>query len=499
MNRRYVAVWLSHLATDHRIILQPELADTAFVLAAPERGRMVIKAADRNAEKQGLETGMAVADARAVFPSLMVLDEKPELARKTLDELAEWCIRFTPIVATDPPDGLVLDSTGCTHLWGGEHAYLKDLLAKLRSKGYATRAAMADTIATAWAVARYSPAASLIPAGGQAAVLAALPPAALRLEAGISERMQKLGFYRIGRFMEMPRSVLRRRFGQDLLVRLDQALGHTGEIIEPIRPAAPYQERLPSLEPIRTAAAIEFGLRKLLEALCQRLAKENKGLRKALLTCYRIDGEIQQIEIGTSSPSSSVEHLFRLFQLKIASIRPALGIDLFELDAPVVEDTDPFQETLWNISGSNDQAAIAELLDRLTARGGRDIVRRYLPQEHYWPERSIKKVSSLTEKPQTAWRTDRPRPVNLLPHPELIQVTAPIPDYPPMQFRYRDKVHKIRKADGPERIEQEWWIAHGLHRDYYCVEDEDGARYWIFRLGPYDENTPEWFIHGFFA
>ena len=82
--------------------------------------------------------------------------------------------------------------------------------------------------------------------------------------------------------------------------------------------------------------------------------------------------------------------------------------------------------------------------------------------------------------------------------PEYIEVTAPVPDYPPMLFRYKGKLHKIIKADGPERIEQEWWLQDGQHRDYYAVEDEEGYRYWLFRLGHYDENY-QWFIHGFFA
>jgi protein ImuB len=127
-------------------------------------------------------------------------------------------------------------------------------------------------------------------------------------------------------------------------------------------------------------------------------------------------------------------------------------------------------------------------------------IRRYLPDEHHLPEKSVKPALSLTEEPTIAWRTDPPRPLQLLSPPEQIEVTAPIPDYPPMLFRYKGKIHKIRKADGPERIEQEWWIARGRHRDYYYVEDEEGKRYWLFRSGHYDEaGSYKWFLHGFFA
>jgi protein ImuB len=403
------------------------------------------------------------------------------------------------MVAIDLPDGLILDISGCAHLWDGERPYLKEIITKLKGSGYHVRAAIADTIGTAWAVSRYGQIKAIIEAGAQADALQPLPPAALRVEPAIQERMHKLGFYQIKSFISMPRSVLRRRFGQPLLDRLAQALGEVREPIECFQPIQPYVERLPCLEPIRTAVGIEIALKKLLEMLCVRLLQEGKGLRKAVLKGYRIDGNMEQMDIGTNYPSRNVVHLFRLFELKIKTIRPGLGIELFLLEAPVVEALSEQQETLWNITQGSENKVIMNLLDRIGVRVGMDKIHRYLPDEHHWPERSIKLAVSLQEKSTVAWRSDLPRPVNLLPKPERIEVTAPIPDYPPMLFRYKGKIHKISKADGPERIEQEWWLQQGLHRDYYCVEDESGARYWIFRLGHYGEDNPEWFIHGFFA
>jgi protein ImuB len=299
----------------------------------------------------------------------------------------------------------------------------------------------------------------------------------------------------------MGRSVLRRRFGDNFLLRLDQALGNEDEPLQLLHPVEPYHERLPCLEPICTATGIEIAIKQLLENLCRRLQGEGKGLRTAVLKCYRVDGQLAGADIGTSRASHHVEHLFKLFELKIASIEPALGIELFTLDAPKVEDVQPEQEILWSPEGCGlDDMNLAELLDRLANKVGPGSISRYLPREHYWPERSIKPALSLTEKPTTAWRTDRPRPSLLLPQPERIEVTAPIPDYPPMLFIYKNKIHHIKKADGPERIEREWWIEAGEHRDYYYVEDEKGQRFWLFRSGHYSgDRTDQWFIHGFFA
>ncbi|WP_118975757.1 Y-family DNA polymerase [Taibaiella koreensis] len=499
MAGRFVVIWFPHLTTDRFISRQPELKDMSFVLAAPERGRMVIRAASIPAEASGITSGMVVADAKALLPSLVVIDDRSELAGKLLAYLAEWCLRYTPVVAVALPDSLILDIRGCAHLWGGEQVYLKDILSKLNNMGYDARAAIADTIGAAWAVCRYGKVSPFVDAGAQLEALLPLPPAALRLEPATLQRMQKLGLYRISSFIQMPRNVLRRRFGPLLLERLDQALGQLKEPIEPIRPVEPYQERLPSQEPIRTATGIKIALQRLLETLCKRLVMEGKGLRKAVFKGYRIDGKLQQIEIGTNAASCNVDHLFRLFELKVTTIAPALGIELFILEAPVVEDLSKVQQTMWQSGREQADKKIAELLDRMTARGGMDIIHRYLPAEHYWPERSVKVAVSLDEKPATAWRTELPRPVHLLPVPELIEVAAPIPDYPPMLFIYKGTVHKITRADGPERIEQEWWIENSLHRDYYQVEDDKGARYWLFRLGHYDEGDPQWFIHGFFA
>ncbi|MFD2161154.1 Y-family DNA polymerase [Paradesertivirga mongoliensis] len=500
MQKRYAAIWFRHLTTDWLTLHRPELKQLPFVLAATEHNRKVITAATSLAESQGIQVGMAVADAKAMIPDLLVFDEKPAREKRLLKALAEWCIRYTPFVALDLPDGLILDISGCTHLWGGEKTYLKDIVTRLRGSGYDVRAAIADTVGTAWAVSRFGQVSPVIESGAQASALLPLPAAALRLDSNILTRLQKLGLYQIGSFIGMPRSALRRRFGEDLLLRLAQALGQTEEYIQPIVVPEPWQERLPCMEPIRTAAGIEIAIKQLLETLCLRLQQEGKGIRTAILKCYRVDGKIQQVEIGTNKASHHVQHLFKLFELKISSIAPGLGIELFTLEALKVEGVSILQEALWGGNPGLDDEKVAELLDRITAKVGTGTIHRYLPDEHYWPERSIKPAASLQEPAITTWRSDRPRPLRLLATPAPVDVTAPIPDYPPLMFRYKGEVHHIRKADGPERIEREWWLEGGEHRDYYNVEDRNGQRYWLFRSGHYDTSEKkQWYLHGFFA
>jgi protein ImuB len=500
MGHRFVTIWFRSLKTDWFSIRQPSLRKIPFVLCAPDHGRMIITAMNEPAHLQGVEIGMVVADARAIIPSIQVLDDETGLQERLLNAIANWCIRYTDIVSINLPDGIIMNTTGAAHLWGGEESYIRDINLRLHRRGYDVRATMADTIGASWAISHYGDESPIIKSGRQMEALLALPPSSLRIEMTSTERLHKLGLHQIRHFLNMPRSALRRRFGKDLLLKLDQAMGYQDEPIISIQPPEPFRERLPCLEPIVTAKGIEIALQRLLEIICERLQKEGMGIRKAVFSGFRVDGKIEKIEIGTHRASHHVVHLYKLFENKISTIEPELGIELFMIEALKYEKISPHQEKIWDSACGLEDTGFSELMDRLANRFGNEPIRRFLPAEHYLPEKSFKESESLSETSISPWIAERPRPVQLLPRPQLIEVTAPIPDYPPMHFRYLGKLHKIIKADGPERIEQEWWIQEGPHRDYYSVEDEDGRRYWLFRSGHYSEEiTPKWFIHGFFS
>ena len=241
-------------------------------------------------------------------PSVEVFPDDPVAEEKLLKDLAEWCLRYSPVVATDSPNGLILDISGCPHLWGGELPYLQSITTRFRKGGYDVRAAIADTIGTAWAAAHYGKNEMIIEPGKQADALFPLPPAALRLDSSTLQRMEKLGFRQIGQFIGIPRLNLCRRFGETILVRLEQALGTMPEPLKPVQPAPVYLERLPCLEPIRTATGIEIALKRLLEPLCERFFSEGKGMRTGIFKGYRMDGETVQISIGTNRASRNAAH-----------------------------------------------------------------------------------------------------------------------------------------------------------------------------------------------
>lgn len=501
MAKRYAVLWFPFLQTDWYTKRNPKWARAPFVCAMPLGGRMCVTAANPLAVELGVTRDMVVADARAAIPKLEVLQGKPFQTTRLLRNIGLWCMRYTPTVSLGANDSLILDITGCAHLWGGEKPYLQEIRQRLQQNGYLTQIGIASTIGVAWALARYGQERDcIVPENEEYRALSTLPIACLRLPTGLLDKLNKLGFRTVSCVACLPKEALKRRFGNALMGRLAQALGEEEEFIHPLQPIAPYIERLPCLEPVKTRKGIQRAIEKLLNLLCARLMSEQKGLRKAKLSCYRIDGKICSIAIGTNRASAHKQHLLALLNQKVATIAPGWGIEVFVLEASGIEDALPVQKTLWKRTGGLENEALAELLDRLKGRDPACRVHRFLPEENHWPERSIRQAVSLIEERTIEWPTDRPRPIRLLSQPHPIEVTAPIPDYPPMLFRYKGEVHVIKKADGPERIERAWWIEQGEHRDYYYVEDEKGRRYWLFRLGHYQgDRSPNWYLHGFFA
>ena len=294
MQKRYAAIWFPYLLPNWWVRKHPHLADSAFVLATSVKGKMIVKAASQSAAQKGIHPNMVVADCKTIFPHLQVFPWNEEKPGELLKSLGEWCIRFSPVVAVDLPDGLIIDTTGCHHLWGGEEAYRKDILQKLNRLGYIIKVSIAGTIGAARAIARFGQSDFIIPSGTEKKALSPLPPAALLLADEVLDRLSKLGMHSIQSFINIPGSSLRRRFGHPFLECLQKALGFAEEFIEPIQPPTPYYQHLPCLEPVRTAIAIEIALQQLLEAVCMRLKKEEMGMRCCIFTVYRVDGHQQQ-------------------------------------------------------------------------------------------------------------------------------------------------------------------------------------------------------------
>jgi protein ImuB len=465
---------------------------------------MTIAAACPAARALGLQPGMAVSQARALVPGLELRDAEPEADAAFLSSLALFAVRrWTPRAAVAGEDGLWLDLAGVAHLFGGEQRMCARILRFCARLGLAARIAVADTPGAAHALARYGPDELLICASGaEADAIAPLPIAALRIEEKAITAARRLGIDRIGDLLVMPRGPLGRRFGHSLLTRLDQALGRAGEAIEPIVPEDPPSVQTRFLEPIATAEAIGEALRHLMTLLIADLARRGIAGRGFLLRCSRVDGDEQRIAIGTARATRDAAHLLSLLSARIERIEPGFGIEAMRLIALRCEPLAP--AAIGNgLTCDDAEPDLAPLIDRLANRLGANRIFRLDAVESDVPERSLRRVPPL-EKPQ-GW-PDWPRPVCLLARPEMIeQVVALLPDGPPRRFIWRGETHVVRQADGPERIYGEWWRRRGeteAVRDYFQIENESGARFWIFRRGDgVDPRTGDlsWYLHGVFG
>ena len=450
----------------------------------------------------GLKPGVAVADARAWVPQLVVLPLEPEADAADLKRLADWATRFSPLVAIDGADSLMLDIAGCAHLWGSETRMLVDLDRHLRFFGLHYRAAIADTIGAAWGTARFGAGPNqIVPHGQQRTALSELPPAALRLPEEICAQLQRLGLKRIADLCILPRAALARRFGTVLMDRLDQALGRQDETLSPLLPPPQCYVRMDFAEPIMLRADIDRALGLLLKRLTEALRPHETGPRQLDLSCYRLDGETQRLTIGTTRASLDGAHLFRLFEEKLEQLRPDDGFEAMRLSGREMERLTTQQHDFE--AGGAVRHDLAPLIDRLSNRLGEGAVHRVETRESHIPERAVRRLPPLAESPRLHWPKASQRPVRLLAHPEPIEAVAPIPDDPPVQFRWRHVLHKVRAAEGPERIAPEWWLPGEQDaeiRDYYRVEDSEGRRFWLYRAGLYQTTpAPRWFMHGMFG
>jgi len=464
----------------------------------------VITAACALAMELGLRPGMPAAQARAQVADLDVRDAMREADHAFLDRLALHAVgRWTPTVSVSGADGLWLDLTGTTHLFGGEDRFCKRLLLFLHRLGFTGRIAIAGTPGAAHALARYGGRPiTILPGGCETQAIAPLPLAALRLAPEALVAAARFGLERVGDLYPMPRGPLARRLGMQTVRRLDQA---RGMLAEPIVPVVPFEEpdverRL--LEPIMTAEAIALVIGDLVDDLVAVLERRGLGVRAAVLTCLVVDGGEQRIGLGTARATRDPKHLKRMFAQRIDRIEPGLGIEAMRLASPRVEALEPL--ALEGALGSEERAPdIAQLVDQLAGRVGDDGLFRVGPVESDVPERAVVRAPPLAAP--AGWPEWR-RPVRLLRRPEpLSQVVALLPDHPPRRFTWRRQVYRVAAGDGPERIHGEWWRRRGemwAVRDYFAVETDGGARFWLFRRGDgVDAPTGDlsWYMHGMFG
>ena len=461
---------------------------------------MRIVAVDAQALSQGIAPGMALADARARLPDLAAVDHDPAADAALLARVADDCDRYTPMVALDPPDGLILDVTGCGHVWGGEAALVANLATRLKRAGLSLRRALAETPDRARALARY---------GNE------LPILALDLDEERTTALRRAGLTTIADLATRPRAPLAARFGVEMVAKLARVLGEENVRITPRRvpPALFVMRRF--AEPIAATSYVLATLEALAGEAQTSLRECGSGGRRFVTSLFRSDGEIQRLSIETGAPTRDPALLMRLFRERIDALAdpldPGFGYDALRFDVIV---TEPLGAVQLGLERQDTGKDLAVLVDRLSTRLGSHRVQRFASRDTHIPEQACFAFPAMAPPPFQPWPVPEPgepplRPLHLFDPPQPITAIAEVPDGPPRRFQWRQKVHIVVRYEGPERVASEWWRRRegyepgkgGLTRDYFRVEDERGRRYWLFRHGLYgsEAQSPDWYLHGLFA
>ena len=492
----------------------PDEDETPFAIIIKTAHGLEIVAANSAARAQGVTNGLRFTDAKARAPELTAAHADPVEEAHSLKRLARWMVRWTPLVALDGADGLLLDIAGCAHLFGGEDAMLTAISIQLKGAEIPHRMGLASTVGAAAALALCAQEGTRpsLAAGEESEGLARLPVSALRLSSQSLHRLRRFGLTRIGQLYDLDRRALHRRFASReaadaVVLRLDQALGLIHEPISPLLPEPRFACRLPCAEPLISPEGIEQGLISLTEALSKDLVEKGQGARRFTFHAFRADGTSALTSIATARPERLPERVHTLFRERIGTIDPGYGIDLLMLTAHrigAMSEGDTPLSGPW-LKAQFDAAEASLLADKINARFGDGVVTIRTPSESHVPERSERETVFQGIFPQRpASRLLGPRPLRLLTQPEPLKVMAPVPDGPPMRMTWRRVPRRIVKAEGPERIAPEWWKLsekRSRARDYYRIEDDQGRRYWVYRDGLYHDRrggTPLWFLHGFF-
>lgn len=481
-------MWFPRLASDRALRARP--VDGPFALTITRANADRIHCLNTQAEAQGLHRGMAFSDARAFCPGLHSRPADPAGDAVFLRMLARWAGRYCPWVGLEGGDGLVLDVTGSTHLWGSEVLMLADIEARLTRAGLSVRIGLADTRGAAWALAHHG--GGVAAPGETLARMAPLPVTALRLAEKPGVALQRLGVRTIHDLCALPRAAVARRFGRDVLMRLDQALGDQPEQISPLADPPHYGVRMTLPEPIGLSRDVLAATERLLERLCDKLKAREMGARMLCLTLQRVDQDSQQVELRLARPLRDAARILPLFERGVDQVEAGFGIDLVRLEATRVE---PLPIRQISHVARDGKGALDDLISRLGTRIGLENIQRFLPADSHIPERSFVIAPAAWSEPEGPWVALRPRPLRLFA-PEPIAGSGP---RPPAHFRWRRMRFSIGAATGPERIAPEWWLEDeswrsGL-RDYWHVETRQGRRLWLFHT----PQNPGWFVQGEFA
>ena len=530
--RRILSLWFPRLGAERLLRRQKQLCNQVFAVVEDLGQMQVLSSLSERASQEGLQKRQPLRDAQAMCPQLLTHLRNKQAEELFLKGLARWAGKFSPWVAIEPTESLMLDITGCAHLFGGVAGMVEQIREDAGNLGLSLSMGVADTPGAAWGLARYGgqrpkaqrsgdaidqearatrsraakrrhwergytapkavsfvvPSSYIALPGQTHSAIKSLPVAALRLEDRVIESLNRLGLRRIGDLSGQPRAAVARRFGKGLVEQLDKALGNLPEPISPLRQNPHFCVRLSLPDPIGLQEDMILALDRLLPRLCAHLRDQGRGLRKVRMQCFHTDDTVSHIDAGLARPSDEPERIRPLLIMKLDEIDAGFGIDVIRLEAiqtevlhaitPVAQMA--LKNTLKNVTSLT--AALDDLISRIGGRIGLENITRHHPADSHIPEKEYQTFAAAWSDPASEWpELLQSRPILLWP-PE--PVNAPKERTLPREFKWRRRTFRTRHAEGPERIAPEWWLddpnwRSGV-RDYWRVTCEKGDLLWLF-------------------
>jgi protein ImuB len=549
LKKRILSLWFPRLGVERISRLKSVLNEVPFAIVINNNNSLVLSSLSYFAEKEGLHVGQFLTDAQILCPNLITKEEDIFAENFFLKTLQRWAGKFSPLVTIESQTALILDITGCVNLFGGERNLLNKIEQDCINMKLTVKMGLADTIGAAWALARYeastnpmhrtgdsidqearatrsrsykrnlenyldlkpvtgalSPNIRIALPGQTKTILSFLPVSALRLSKKENSELSCLGIHTIKDLEILPRGSIERRFGFNILRRLDQAIGRQSEPISPSVPNTHFGVRIAFPDPIGLEEDIMIAIKRLLSSLEEKLIQNGSGIRRLTLQLYPCDRNIKSIEIGFAQATSNMKSIISLLKLKLEKIDLVFEIDCIRIYANEIEFLHLKQKNIYfNKEKTVDKnitidVAFLDLISRIGARVGLKNITRFGPAESNIPEKSANIFAVAWSKPIIEWPNNfLERPLHLF-KPEHIILSCL--ERPPKTFRWRSRDFIILYSRGPERIAPEWWLDDqnwrtGV-RDYWKIITVTGEALWLYQA--HGALSPGgWFCHGNFG
>ncbi len=425
---------------------------------------------------------MAVSAALALAPRLRIVPRDPAGETEALLGIGGWAAQFTPGVAIEFPDSVLLEVSGSLRLFGGLESIVERLRRGTTELGWSTVLAGAPTPRAASWLALAGEQKFIGAAARLEEALAALPVEVLRREDETHAALEAIGVRTLGELRALPREGVARRFGQRLLDDLDRAFGALPDPRNFFAPPTRFRASIELPAEVTQAEALLFAARRLVVQLAGFLAARSGGVQRFALRLGHRDQATTEIAIGLIAPSRDAEHFTLLLRERLSGLALRAPVRAIALEA---DDVVP-------LAGRNLGLLLEEgkppghwehLVERLRSRLGAGAVHGLASRAEHRPERTVASAEPDSRQPhldfgeRPFWLLDRPRP---------LAETGAVPHYEgPLEL-----------LAGPERIESGWWDGGDIARDYFVARTRNEALVWIYR-----ERRGEggWYLHGLFA